>query len=169
MRSSSGNESLVCHGQLPEGTEPDKTVKQEDFLCGTGFSLTTDSQQIINANGSITLRCQVKVNALTSTTTAAAVDGFGFVGGDAVAQSAEQADGFPCGLGPAGLTEDSHAVLSSSGNETLTCRGYAENPSGETQNLKDVPCGMWFTGSATDSHFIWTASGEATLKCSTKS
>lgn len=57
--SNSGNETLICRGNLPAGTEPAKAQVQTGFLCGTFSALTTNSKQIITPAGEITLKCQV--------------------------------------------------------------------------------------------------------------
>lgn len=64
--------------------------------------------------------------------------------------SIAQADvdkGFLCGLGPAGLTNRSHATLSPSGQESLSCSSdtpWAGPPS--AVNLRGVLCGLRFGG-----------------------
>lgn len=62
-QSNSGNVTMTCRGNLPEGTEPDKAVVQrsEDFpgmQCNAWFALATRWQQTIVPSGEITLKCQ---------------------------------------------------------------------------------------------------------------
>lgn len=84
--------------------------------------------------------------------------------------SATVASGFLCGVYYT-LTTDSHATLSNSGNETLTCRG--DLPGHITPPLKAViwngiPCNLRFSGVATGSKLVTTPAGELILKCSGK-
>lgn len=53
----SGNSILQCHFDIPEGFEPDRTMKNNGFLCGTFLGLTTDSQSIANKGGKAHLTC----------------------------------------------------------------------------------------------------------------
>jgi hypothetical protein len=94
-----------------------------------------------------------------------AADAEFFGAADFSAEQAEHLSGFPCGLGPAGLTFDSKVVVTPSGNATLVCRG--ETPTGppETIVFKDVGCGVPGAGVTFESHFVWTKSGQATLVC----
>jgi hypothetical protein len=71
---------------------------------------------------------------------------------------------FVCGLGPAGPTTNSHAVVTPSGNANLSCHGSTAVGPPETLVLKGVPCGTP-GGVTTDSHFVWTKSGQANLTC----
>lgn len=84
-------------------------------------------------------------------------------------QSAGVAKGFLCGTGPGGLTRKSHATVSDSGNETLTCQGQL--PTGteppEAVILKGILCGLYFGGSTTNSRVVITPGGVVNLRCQT--
>lgn len=56
----SGNVTLVCHFDIPEGFEPAKAVKADGFLCGTYFGLTNDSRVLATPGGKATLICKIK-------------------------------------------------------------------------------------------------------------
>ncbi len=62
-------------------------------------------------------------------------------------QQASVANGFLCGVG-VDLTTQSHAVLSPSGKETLSCSSDSPyvNPFGQTVVLRDLLCGLFFGG-----------------------
>ncbi|NIM48759.1 MAG: hypothetical protein GTN78_10345 [Gemmatimonadales bacterium] len=83
--------------------------------------------------------------------------------------SAAVAKGFPCGVGPAGITTQSHATLSNSGKETLHCHG--QMPAGtEPQKaviLRGVLCGLHFGGFTTNSKVEITPGGRVNLRCQT--
>lgn len=80
--------------------------------------------------------------------------------------SASVARGFLCGTGPGGLTTDSHETLSNSGNQTLTCRGFTNNPPPEAVILRGFGCSFFFGGFTFDrTRLVIAPSGEVTLKC----
>ena len=56
---SSGNTKLVCHFDVPEGTEPDTVIKSEGFGCGTFLGFTTDSNAVITPGGKAVLTCEI--------------------------------------------------------------------------------------------------------------
>ncbi len=62
VMSNSGKVTMLCHGQLPAGTEPAKAQVQRstDFpiSCGAYFATATRWQQEITPSGEINLRCQ---------------------------------------------------------------------------------------------------------------
>ena len=76
---------------------------------------------------------------------------------------------FGCGMfdGDGGFvfTDNSHAVITSSGNSLLKCSvtGVA-NSTGKAVHYRDFLCGT-FLGLTTDSHEVVSASGNATLTC----
>jgi len=83
--------------------------------------------------------------------------------------AASQSSGFFCALGPFGVAEQSHHVVSASGNESLVCSGMATAPAPEQALiLKDFPCMLPSGRVTTDSHFVFTPSGHATLNCQSK-
>ena len=59
----SGNVTLVCQFDIPEGFEPAKAVKATGFLCGTYFGLTNDSWVLATPGGKATLVCKIKGNS----------------------------------------------------------------------------------------------------------
>lgn len=65
---SSGNVTLTCHFNIPEGHEPTPTVKASGFVCGiflpSGTAFTTNTAMMANPGGRATLRCQIKANQL---------------------------------------------------------------------------------------------------------
>jgi len=74
------------------------------------------------------------------------------------------ADGFECGLGPAGSTTDSHLAATSAGTVSLTCRTVATPGPTPPLIVKGALCGIGpFT--TTDMIFIWSPSGQASLVC----
>lgn len=56
----SGNSKLTCKFDIPDGLEPAKAEKYNDFWCSTFAGLTTDSQSVVSPGGNITLQCMVK-------------------------------------------------------------------------------------------------------------
>jgi hypothetical protein len=56
----SGNSLLQCHFDIPEGFEPDRTIKNNGFGCSTFLGVTNDSQSIATPGGKAHLRCEVK-------------------------------------------------------------------------------------------------------------
>jgi len=105
----------------------------------------------------------------------AAVGGFLLVGGGAA--SADPGGGavvineFGCGAflppAPPLFTNDkTHAVITPSGNTTLTCH-FEGPPVAETVNQNDFLCNT-FLGLTTNSHFVYTKSGQGTLTCQVK-
>ena len=60
VTNSSGNTTLVCQFDIPEGFEPAKAVKATGFLCGTYFGITEDSWVLATPGGKATLVCKVK-------------------------------------------------------------------------------------------------------------
>ena len=63
-KSSSGNMTLTCHGQLPAGFEPEAAeVQQSEDTPGTCIvfsTIATRWQQVFTPSGEITLKCYVK-------------------------------------------------------------------------------------------------------------
>lgn len=62
VTTSSGNSILQCHFDIPEGFEPEETMKHTDFPCGTHLGLTYDSHAITTKGGRVHLRCKVSGN-----------------------------------------------------------------------------------------------------------
>ena len=86
-----------------------------------------------------------------------------------VSHSAAQESGFPCQLGPFGIAEHSHGVVSDSGNQTLHCSGKTAL-TGERLELEGFPCLLHFDGEVTtDSRLSINPSGHANLFCQSKS
>ncbi len=80
--------------------------------------------------------------------------------------SAGVARGFLCGTGPGGLTTESHETISNSGNQTLTCHGFTNNPPPEAVILRGFGCSFFFGGFTFDrTRLVISPSGEVTLKC----
>ncbi len=83
------------------------------------------------------------------------------------------AEGFLCGLGPAGLTTDSHVVNTPNGkNVKLVCHNWAPNPFGQTMKFTSADfggaqCGIPgpLGGATTNFRLLWAAGGDATLTC----
>jgi hypothetical protein len=92
------------------------------------------------------------------------VDTAAFGANGVVPESATLARDFACGMGPAGLTNDSQSVLSDSGNETMHCQTVADNP-GKTTKVTGALCGLVFNGFTTDMRFIWSSGDQADLRC----
>jgi hypothetical protein len=99
---------------------------------------------------------------------------YGWQGGDVgttevTANSAQTFSGFACGVGPGGLTFDSHATVSSSGNSDLYCKGQLPAGTEPPQAivLTGFLCGT-FGGPTTDSHLVISPSGNVVLQCHTK-
>lgn len=95
--------------------------------------------------------------------------------GQGVMHSAANESGFVCSLGPFGSTDNSHATISNSGNETVVCTGQAPVAPDKTQQLEGFPCGLHFgdgdpsTPDVTfDSRAVITPSGHVTLVCESK-
>lgn len=83
--------------------------------------------------------------------------------------AASQSSGFFCALGPFGVAEQSHSVISASGNESMVCNGMASAPAPEQALiLNDFPCVLLSGAVTTDSHFVFTPSGHATLSCTSE-
>jgi hypothetical protein len=59
VATSSGNTTLTCRFDIPDGEEPDKALKNTGFLCGTFLGITTDSQSIATPGGNATLVCHI--------------------------------------------------------------------------------------------------------------
>jgi hypothetical protein len=91
---------------------------------------------------------------------------FGALSGISVARAASE-DGFPCGLGPAGITFDSRITFASSGNATLVCRLRTATGPKPSLVVKGEPCVVGGVVT-TDMHFTWAPSGRATLVCHAK-
>ncbi|MBE9504292.1 MAG: hypothetical protein IME96_08975 [Proteobacteria bacterium] len=53
----SGNVILQCHFDIPEGFEPDHTLRTNGFVCGTYAGATTDTKSIATKGGKAHLRC----------------------------------------------------------------------------------------------------------------
>ena len=82
------------------------------------------------------------------------------------ASSASVASGFLCGV-LVDLTTQSHATLSSSGNETLICSSDSPfAPPPKTLVIKGLGCGLFFSGFTTNSK-ITINKKEANLWCKT--
>ena len=81
--------------------------------------------------------------------------------------SAATDSGFECALGPGyGVTEDTHATISNSGNETVVCSGNTPFPPARAELLEGFPCELRFgDGDTTDSRRVITPSGQITLVC----
>ena len=60
VQSASGNVTLTCHFDIPDGLEPASTMRQSGFLCGTQFGFTTNTQSVTTKGGQVLLRCQIK-------------------------------------------------------------------------------------------------------------
>lgn len=56
---SSGNQSLVCQFDIPEGLAPAKATQAEGFFCGTYFGLTNDTKMVATPGGRATLTCRI--------------------------------------------------------------------------------------------------------------
>lgn len=79
--------------------------------------------------------------------------------------SAGVAKGFLCGTGPGGLTTQSHATISNSGNETLFCQGQLATPPPQAIRVNGLLCGLFFGGLTTNSRLVITAGGPVNLVC----
>jgi hypothetical protein len=99
---------------------------------------------------------------------------YGWQGGDVgtaevSASSAQTFRGFPCGTGPGGVTTDSHATVSSSGNAELYCKGQL--PAGTEPPraivIEGLLCGTP-GGLTTNSRIVITPSGTVILQCHVK-
>ena len=99
---------------------------------------------------------------------------------ESLLRSAENEAGFTCNLGPFGVADNSHATMSSSGNETVVCSGDAApgvvRP-GSALILDGVPCLLRYGPDGDprspdvtfDSQVVFTPSGHVTLVCKSKS
>jgi hypothetical protein len=92
--------------------------------------------------------------------------------GHGVMHSAANESGFTCGLGPFGPADDSHATISDSGNETVTCSGKTSASVDKTQIMEGFECLLHFgDGDPTtrdvtfDSRAVINPSGHVTLVC----
>lgn len=56
---SSGNTSLVCKFDIPEGARPATATHAEGFGCGTFLGGTTDSKMVASPGGQATLTCRI--------------------------------------------------------------------------------------------------------------
>lgn len=76
---------------------------------------------------------------------------------------------FGCGMidgdGHFTFTDMSHAVLTPSGNSSLTCRAQVANSTGKAVNYTNLLCGTP-AGVTSDGRETVSASGQATLTCS---
>jgi hypothetical protein len=63
-KSSSGNMTLTCHGQLPAGEEPEtaeiQRSEESGGICRVFSTTATRWQQVFTPSGEITLKCYVK-------------------------------------------------------------------------------------------------------------
>lgn len=89
------------------------------------------------------------------------------VAGTAAGQGAAVARGAPCLVPvpgePAGITTDSHAVITPTGNVTLTCHTSAAKRGATFSGRLDEIC---FTpGGVTGGHLVATRSGRVNLSC----
>jgi hypothetical protein len=86
-----------------------------------------------------------------------------------LATNADQESGFPCGLGPFGVADRSHATQSSSGNQTLVCQGQAAPTfvlPDTAEILEGFRCALHFDGTITTlSKLVFTPSGHLALTC----
>jgi hypothetical protein len=80
-------------------------------------------------------------------------------------ERASVASGFPCGL-LFTSTVDSHATLSNSGRESLSCHGPFVPPGGGSVHFRGLSCGLFFGGSTTNSKLTWAGdTGDLNLWC----
>ena len=56
VRSASGNVTLTCHFDIPDGLAPAATMRNSGFLCGTQFGVTTNTQSVTAKGGRVLLR-----------------------------------------------------------------------------------------------------------------
>jgi hypothetical protein len=82
--------------------------------------------------------------------------------------SAAQASGFPCSLGPFGVTEQSHATISDSGNQTLVCRGENPLPGGSAETIPLPVCALHYADAAGSGSLLLTPSGEVIFTCQSR-
>jgi hypothetical protein len=85
-----------------------------------------------------------------------------------VMHSAAQESGFPCGL-PGGVTTQSHATISDSGNQTLHCVG--DTPVAPDRRIVEegFPCALHYEGEVTlDSRIMITPGGQVILTCKSR-
>lgn len=97
-----------------------------------------------------------------------------------VHHSAATESGFDCTLGPFGLATNSHAAISDSGNETVTCSGSFPDdprlPPSAVVQKDQVACDLHFTDNdgdgagdkSSDSQLVITPSGQVSLTCQYK-
>jgi hypothetical protein len=85
---------------------------------------------------------------------------------------ASETSGFPCALGPFGVTEESHFITSPSGHQTLVCTGSTAVPAPRQATiLTGFPCLLPPSEPVTvttDSRLVFTPSGQVTLTCHAK-
>ena len=65
----SGNVSLICHFNIPAGSEPARAVKASGFTCGIFLpgpvtAFTNNTELVANPGGRAVLKCQIKANQL---------------------------------------------------------------------------------------------------------
>lgn len=71
--------------------------------------------------------------------------------------------GFPCDMGPVGVSTNSFEVQTGGGFALLTCYATKRNPSGPI-TITGQPCGT-SNGITTNMRFTWSAAGQASLVC----
>lgn len=59
----SGNVTLICQFDIPEGLEPATATHAEGFGCGTYFGSTNDTKMVASPGGKATLICKTKGNS----------------------------------------------------------------------------------------------------------
>jgi hypothetical protein len=62
------------------------------------------------------------------------------------------------------FADNSHAVITYSGNGNIVCQADVANSTGQAVQYKDFPCGT-YNGVTTNSHETISANGQATLVC----
>jgi photosystem II stability/assembly factor-like uncharacterized protein len=74
----SGNVSLVCRADLPDGLEPPRrAVRTRGELCETPLGPTTDTEKVITPKGKVRLTCRVNGKPLPTTGWAICADATG--------------------------------------------------------------------------------------------
>jgi hypothetical protein len=81
-------------------------------------------------------------------------------------RSAQQESGFSCGLLGFGTTQQSHATMSASGNQSLHCSGETPLQPDRAVIIEGTPCLLHFDDEVTsDSRLVITPSGNVILTC----
>ena len=150
------------------------------FACQKSFPSVVGPSAI--APGALASEAEITPSLLPGTWGALpASAGFARLAPDDVDSGALNDSGFRCSFGGGlGVTIDSHATLSPSGNETVVCTGQAAEgvvlPAKTVVLNGEVPCQLRFGPDADpstpditfDSHVTLTSTGQITLVCKSK-